>query len=451
MRDLETTRQNQPHKIVMFAQRGWCTNRRVMRTGLVLAVLAASVVACLPRPKTQTQVAAAPVAATARPFTVSPTVALMDHAQVGPMYRVQIVAEITRDVMPTDDLAIVVSVGDLEVGRYPVVGRFAGAGTRVKQEIEIPLGDYHLDFAYQGEIYAGMPFRLAQVPVWGGRKALQLREHPGTRVSLREGKLWVGRWWANDGPPQAWIVEWVNEGRVITTTSGREDKGMPTNAASIVSGAAGAYMANRLVHNTIWAYGEEYPLPPEVATTPGLWAARVVHGGSSPVAVIFTVLPGGRLAEQSSRRVAAVGWEPSWSKVLEQRALAITEVDRLTAKLPQLGASQPFDEQQPSDRPEPMIRISTAAVRALFRSRALAEAWWQYEQLNKPVAMTSSPMAAISFPKSSKRTAGLGSGRRVGAKDQNEQRTKMRALRTQIEQLIKTNGGPWQAPEFPRS
>jgi hypothetical protein len=448
MRDPEIGRANQRHKYSLLAERRWCTNRRVMRTGLVLAVLAASVVACVPRKQ---PVAATAVAVTARPFSASPSVALMDHAQTGPMYRVQIVADITRDVMPTDDLAIVVSVGDLEVGRYPVVGRFAGAGTRVKQEIEIPLGDYELDYAYQGEIYAGMPFRLAQVPVWGGRKALQLREHPGTRVSLRESKLWVGRWWANDGPPQAWIVEWVNEGRVMTTTSGREDKGMPTNAASIVGGAAGAYMGNRLVHNTIWAYGEEYPLPPIVATTPGLWAARVVHGGSSPVAVVFTVLPGGRLSEQSNHRIAAVGWEPSWSKPLEQRALAVTEVERLTAKLPQLGASQPFDEQQPSDRPEPMIRISTAAVRALFRSRQLAEAWWQYEQLNKPVAMTAAPMTTASFPKSTKRTAGLGSGRRVGAKDANDQRAKLRTLRTQIEQLIKTNGGPWQPPEFPRS
>jgi hypothetical protein len=419
-----------------------------MRTGLVLAVLAASVVACVP-PK---PVVATPVAATARPFTAPPSVALMDHAQPGPMYRIQIVAEITRDVMPTDDLAIVVSVGDLEVGRYPVVGRFTGAGSRVKQEIEIPLGDYALDYAYQGEIYAGMPFRLAQVPVWGGRKAIQLREHPGTRVSLRESKLWVGRWWANDGPPQAWIVEWVNEGHVMTATSGREERGMPANAASIVGGAAGAYMANRLVHNTIWAYGEEYPLPPTVATTPGVWAARVVHGGSSPISVVFTVLPGGHLAEESNHRVAAVGWEPSWSKPLSQRSLAVTEVYRLTAKLPQLGASQPFDELQPSDRLEPMIRISTAGVRALFRSRTLAEAWWTYEQLNKPVAMTASPMATASFPKSSKRTAtGLGSGRRVGAKDKNEQRTKLRSLRAQIEQLIKANGGPWQPAEFPRS
>lgn len=434
----------------MFGRTSWCTNRRVMRTGLVLAVLAASVVACLP-PRKQPVAVATPVAATARPFNASPTVALVDHTQTGPLYRVQIVADITRDVMPTDDLAIVVSVGDLEVGRYPVVGRFTGQDSRVKQEIEIPLGDYEIDYAYQGEIFAGMPFRLAQVPVWGGRKALQLREHPGTRVSLREGKLWVGRWWANDGPPQAWIVEWVNEGRVMTTTSGREDKGMPASAASIVGGAAGAYGANRLVHNTIWAYGEEYPLPAIVATTPGVWAARVVHGGSSPVAVVFTVLPGGRLAEQSNRRVASVAWEPSWSKPLEQRALALTEVDRLTGKLPQLGASQPFDELQPSDKPERMVRISTAAVRALFRSKALAEAWWSFEQLNKPGAVNTTPSATASFPKSSKRTAGLGSGRRVGAKDQAEHRTKLKALRTQIEQLIKANGGPWQPAEFPRS
>lgn len=367
------------------------------------------------------------------------------------MYRVQIAAEITRDVMPTDDLAIVVSVGDLEVGRYPVVGRFASRPTRITQEIELPLGDYEIDYAYQGTIYAGMPFRLAEVPVWGGRKALQLRNHPGTRVSLREGKLWVGRWWANDGPPQAWIIEWAHEGRVITTTSGREERGIPPNATSVVGGAAGAFRDHRIVQNTIWAYGEEYPLPPQVATSPGVWAARVVHGDASPIAVVFTVLPGGTLAEASPRLVRSVGWQPSWSKRLEQRALAVTEVQRLTAKLPQISADQPFDQMVPNDKPEPAIRISTAAVRALFRSRQLAEAWWQYEQMNL-ASMQATPVdTAASFPKGKRRTAGLGSNRRSSAKDTNDRRGKLRSLRAQIESLIKAHGGPWKPDEFPRS
>lgn len=425
-----------------------------MRTALVVAVVA-SVTACKPIQGgglAKKPGAVAAVSSSDRPFEAMPTVTLVDHAQTGPLYRVQIGADITRDVIPTDDLAIILSVGDLEVGRYPVVGTFAGHPTRVKQEIEIPLGDYEIELRYQGAAYAGMPFRLATVPVWGGRKALQLRTHPGTRVSLRESKLWVGRWWANDGPPQSWIVEWVHEGEVATTTSGREDTGMPTSAASIVGGAAGAYLGNRLVHNTLWTYGEEYPLPAQVATTPGVWAARIVHGGSSPIAVVFTVLPGGVLKEASPRRIAAVGWEPSWSTRLEQRALNITDVDRLTSKMPHIGTNQPFDDLVPSDRPEPAIRISTAAVRALFRSRQLAELWWSYQQLNKPTtAMMGAPQSAASFPKSGKRTAGLGSARRTSAKDASDQHAKLRSMRGQIEQLIKANGGAWKPDEFPRS
>lgn len=420
---------------------------RVMRT-FMLVLLAASAVACVPKqPKAAM---AKPVAATARPFSTMTTVALVDHTQPGPMYRVQIAADITRDVMPTDDLAIVVSVGDLEVGRYPIVGKFAGHPTRIKQEIELPLGDYEIDFAYQGTHYAGMPFRLAEVPVWGGRKALQLRTHQGTRVSLREKKLWVGRWWANDGPPQAWIIEWVHEGRVATTTSGREERGIPANAQRIVGGAAGAFREAKVVHNTIWTYGEEYPLPDMVGQTPGVWAARVVHGGSAPIAVVFTVLPNGRLLESSKRRVAAVGWEESWSRRLEQRALAVTEVDRLAAKLPQMSANQPFDDAPDTSGTEAAIRISTGAVRALFRSKQLAEAWWSFYELNR-VPPPQPVQTAAAFPKGSKRTAGLGAKRDASAKEAAERAAKLRALRAQIEQLIKTHGGPWKPDEFPRS
>ena len=447
-----------------------------MRTGLV--VLAACVATssflgtgCVPKQSRHSyfrKASAPPAPVTARPFAAMPTVALVDNQQTGPMYRVQIIADITRDVMPTDDLAIIVSVDGHEVGRYPIVGTFDGGPTRIKQEIELPLGDYEIDYDYQGTRFAGMPFRLAEVPVWGGRRALQLRSHPGTRVSLRERKLWVGRWWANDGPPQAWIVEWAHEGKVVTTTSGREERGIPANAARVVGGAAGAYQSSRVVENTIWTYGEEYPLPDVVATKPGPWAARVVHGGSSPISIVFNVLPNGRLAEASSLRVFSVGWEESWSKRLEQRALAVTEVERLTGKLPQMGSSQPFDDvtMTPSSGPESPVRISTSAVRALFRSKALADAWWQFENLNTAAPATpampsatargSRPLDAAAFPKTAARKAGMPAAReaaasRQSAKDEADRRAKLRALRTQIESLIKSHGGPWKTDEFPRS
>ncbi len=460
-----------------------------MRTGFVVlaACVALSTAGCVPkhgrnstassRRPVRAAPVAKPVAATARPFSSVPIVSLVDTQQTGPMYRVQIVAEITRDVMPTDDLAIVITVGgDHEVGRYPIVGRFERTHpTRIKQEIELPLGDYEIEYDYQGTRFSGMPFRFASVPVWGGRRSLQIRQHPGTRVSLREKKLWVGRWWANDGPPQAWIVEWAHEGKVVTATSGREEHGIPTNPRLLVGGAAGAFQAGRVVENSIWTYGEEYAVPDVVATKPGPWAARVVHGASAPISIVFNVLPNGRLSEASSRRVQSVGWEESWSKKLEQRALSVTEVDRLTAKLPQISSTQPFDDLDPatSTGPEAPVRITTAAVRALFRSKQLADAWWAFENLNvatpppaapaasgtPATARNSRPVDAAAFPKTAAqaRKPGLPAPRdaatqnKQSAKEESERRAKIKALRSQIESLIKSHGGPWKSDEFPRS
>jgi hypothetical protein len=205
-----------------------------------------------------------------------------------------------------------------------------------------------------------------------------------------------------------------------------------------VAGAVGAYRDRRIVPNTIWTYGEQYSLPDVVASTPGLWAARIVHGGAAPVAVVFTVLPGGRLAEASARRVSSAGWQESWSKPLELRALAMTEVDRLTAKLPRSSSNQPFDDVGPQrDRLEPPIRISSAAVRALFRSKQLAETWHAFLELNRQTVHVQ-PAAA--------------GARRSGQRESvTEKRTKLRAMRAQIEQLIKSHGGPWKTEERPRS
>lgn len=407
---------------------------------LALVVLAA----CVPSRK----YAMRPVAKTVQPFDTGPSVALVDTTQTGSVVRVQIAADITRDVMPTDDLAIVVSVGDEEVGRYPIVGRFVMRPTRVKQEIELPLGDYEIDYEYKGVRYAGMPFRLAEVPVWGGKRALQVRSHPGTRLSLKERKLWVGRWWANDGPAQAWIVEWVREGQVVTTTSGREDRGMPTNGSRVVASAATTFKDPRLVQNTVWFYGEEYPIPEQVVMQPGIWAARVVHGNSPPVAVMFTVQPLGRVAEMSEKRIATLNWEVSWSKPLQTRVMSPTEVERLSAKLPQLSSSQPFDEQLQQDGPEPPVRLTTAAVRALFRSKQLAEAWGELVTTNTHNTVYVEQAALQKNGKGSKRT--IGGGRDTFSKEA-EKKARLRDLRIQVEALIKVYGYPWKTEEFPKS
>jgi hypothetical protein len=295
-----------------------------------------------------------------------------------------------------------------------------------------------------------MPFRLAEVPVWGGRRALQLRSHPGTRISLREQKLWVGRWWANDGVPQAWIVEWVREGQVVTMTSGREEHGIPPQMARVVGGAAGAYHDEKIVNHTIWTYGEEYGVPAVVAQQAGVWAARVVHGNSPPVSVVFHVLPAGRLQEASAQRIVSVGWEESWSKALDANALSATEVERLSAKLPKLSASEPFDEvTQQQATLEPAIRLSLSAVRALFRSKQLAEAWNTYNTLNAPSSYTQ--LHPGQTPEAAGKRNGVPTPQRELPGKDGERRARLKLLRTQIEPLIKQHGVPWKPEEFPRS
>jgi hypothetical protein len=156
------------------------------------------------------------------------------------------------------------------------------------------------------------------------------------------------------------------------------------------------------------------------------------------------VLPNGVLAEMSSRKIMAVGWEPSWSKRLDARALSVTEVDRLTAKLPHTSSMQAFDEPK-NDGIESAVRVSPAAVRALFRSKQLAEAWWEFVTLNyrAPAMMTAQPAAFVKGG-SKKETPNA-------AKAEAERHAKVRALKAQIEQLIQKNGGAWKPEEHPHS
>ena len=110
---------------------------------------------------------------------------------------------------------------------------------------------------------------------------------------------------------------------------------------------------------------------------------------------------------------------------LDAHALSITEVDRLTAKLPQISSAQPFDE----PRTDGAIRVSTAAIRALFRSKQLAELWSEYlnaTSIVQPAAMASKKKEPTSP-------------------------AKLKAMRQQIEALIKSQGGQWTPEEHPHS
>jgi hypothetical protein len=175
----------------------------------------------------------------------------------------------------------------------------------------------------------------------------------------------------------------------------------------------------------------------------------VVHGNSAPVAVVFHVLPGGRLAELSSRKIVSVGWEESWSKPLEARALSVTEVERLSAKLPKISANEPFDELGAQQGIEPAIRLSLSAVRALFRSKQLAEAWNTYNTLNVPASYVQ--LQPGQTPAAAGKRNGVAAPERETPGKESERRAKLKQLRAQIEQLITKNGASWKPEEFPKS
>lgn len=329
------------------------------------------------------------------PFLGAPAVSWTDDPGSG--YHVELSVALQRDVTPGDKLAFVVRVADDDVNRFPVVG---ARGTTVRQRLDLPLGDYDVALDYQGKRFAGQPFRIAVVPEWGGGRALHLFRHHGTRVSLRERRLWVLRWWSNDAPALPWIIEWRHDGSAVSTTTGREQRWNIAGASAFVR-----YVAQPAARRSIWQLGEEYAVPDVVANTPGSWEARVIHAGAPPVAIAFTVLPGGAVGEAAGELIATpYGWTHAWSKPLALQAVAPSEIVELEDKLPVIAGAQRID-----DGP---IELTPSAVRALFRSKPLADSWTKLLGIEP---------------------------------------TKARALRSQIEQLIKTHGGPWKPEEFPKS
>ncbi len=284
-------------------------------------------------------------------------------------------------------------VGDDEVGRYPIA--HGVHGTTVHQRVDLPLGDYDVELAYRGESFAGEPFRIAIIPEWGGTRQLHLFRHHGTRISLAEHKLWVLRWWSNDAPALPWVVEWRHNGRVLATTKGRERK-WDVQASTVIQNAF-----QPKARRSIWQLGEEYTVPDVVAKMPGAWEARVVHEGAPPVSVDITVLANGTVGDPSRSLVATPsGWTHAWSKPLALHPLEEADAAELTDQLPVVAGAQQID-----DGP---IVLTPNAVRALFRSKELAANWTKF----------------------------LGG---------------TRTLRPIIEQLIKSQGGPWKPDEFPKS
>jgi hypothetical protein len=322
-----------------------------------------------------------------------PAVSWTDDPSAG--YHVELTVALQRNLIAQDHLAFVVRVGADEVGRYPIAK--GEVGTTIHQKIdELPIGDYAVELEYNGARFAGEPFRIAVVPEWGGTRNLHLFRHHGTRISLVDKKLWLLRWWANDSPALPWIVEWRHEGKVITTTTGRERKWAISDATEMVK-----YALQPQARRSIWQLGEEYAVPDQVAQMAGSWEARVIHQGAAPVSVGFTVMPNHTIGEASKELVATTeGWTHAWSQPLALRPLSTEDIVELTDRLPVAPGAQQLNEGP--------IELTPNAVRALFRSKQLADEWTKFLS---------------------------------GSRER----------RTKVEQLIKTQGGPWKPEEFPKS
>ena len=327
------------------------------------------------------------------PFIHGPAVTWTDDPTAG--YHVELSVALQRMLVPQDHLAFVIKVGADEVGRYPILKGDAGSTIHQKVE-ELPLGDYTVELEYNDQHFTGEPFRIAVVPEWGGTRNLHLFRHHGTRISLIEKKLWVLRWWANDAPAQPWIVEWRHEGVSVVTTTGRERKWAVANGDEMVK-----YAMQPQTRRSIWQLGEEYTVPDQVAQLPGSWEARVVHTGAPPVSIGFTVMPNHTVGEADKELVSTVdGWTRAWSQTLAVRPLSQDDTIELTDRLPVVKGSQQLNEGP--------IELTPNAVRALFRSKALVDQWNKF----------------------------LGGSR---------------GLKPKVEEMIKTQGGPWKPDEFPKS
>jgi hypothetical protein len=320
------------------------------------------------------------------PFIHGPAVTWTDDPGSG--YHVELTVALQRNLITADQLAFVVRVGGDEVGRYPITK--GELGTTIHQKVEeLPLGDYTVELEYNHH-------HFAVVPEWGGTRNLHLFRHHGTRISLVESKLWVLRWWANDAPALPWIVEWRHEGKPVTYSSGRERKWAIQSSDDIVK-----YALQPQARRSIWQLGEEYSVPAQVAQMPGSWEARVIHAGAPPVSVGFTVMPNHTIGEADAQLVSTTdGWTRAWSQPLPLRPLAQDDILELTDRLPVVNGAQQLDEGP--------IELTPNAVRALFRSKALADQWSKFNGGN-------------------------------------------RELRSKIESLIKAQGFPWKPEEFPKS
>ena len=176
--------------------------------------------------------------------------------------------------------------------------------------------------------------------------------------------------------------------QVVTTTSGREERGIPPRRTRLVGGALGAFHDRRVVHE------HDLDVRRGVSDSRRRRAARRVRG---PRASCTAARAGrgrvhraarrqARRAELAQDRVGRLGAE-----LVEEarRALAVDHRGRSPDREAAANRVDAAVRRGRRSRTRAAIRVSTAAIRALFRSKQLAELWHEY--LNTTVDRAAAP------------------------------------------------------------
>jgi hypothetical protein len=386
--------------------------------------LVAALAACTAHPATSTT----PANPAPPPVSAEPSFEASAKQTRAGRFELDLVTRPARDITAADHLAFVLRTEGVEYGRYPIA---AARGSKVAQHVALPPGNYELVLEYFGHHTGGMMVKISDVPYWGGQHKLYASMHRGTRL-LDDAKgglqLSIARWWADDTPTLPWIVEWRREGRPVIITSGRTEETRQFGETAIVTKADEAY-ARPGFAETPWHFSEIHPVPPQVTSQPGKWEAWAVRAGARPLAIAFTLLPGGKIAKPSEVKYR---FDEPESDELTVRDLPDTDATHLVMQLPKIVGTSGFaPAKQNAGELAEEVALSPGAVRAMFRSKELAHEWRAYVEANHRVARVSSR----------EETA-----KRAGPA---EDTGKLAAQRAKIGKLIAANNAPWQPNEQP--
>jgi hypothetical protein len=361
--------------------------------------------------------------------------AIGTYKNKGP-FDVELGVRATRSITAADDIVLRVVAAGSEIARVPVVIDVAADWNGARSPkgfaatVGVPPGDYEVELMVRGRSILGHAFKIAEVPVWGGGRQVQLFGHIGNRVELDDGRLRLARWVVEDEPTQAFVIEWWHDNRRVWVTRGRTDRWQAYGLDAIVQRAQPRKDVAG-VRPTLWTYGaERYAIPKDLILMGGMWEARVYREGAPPVAVAFELSssPDTQESRVALKRVHL-------SSELFLRPLPTGLGAAAFAAIP--GKQQPTPPARKLRALVEPVAFDRAAIRALFRSPELARKWREFIDANK------NTMHDETWNLTADEKAQLNGMR-------NEDRlVAVKRLRPQIVALLAKLSGPWQPDDVP--